>query len=58
MYLFFKRFYLFIFRERAREGEGEGEGEKHQSVASRMPQTGDLAHNSGMCPDQEWNQRP
>ena len=27
-------------------------------VASHMPPTGDLARNSGMCPDQELNQRP
>ena len=46
---FFKRFYLFIFRERGREGEKEGE--KHQCVvASHVPPTGDLAHNPGMCP--------
>ena len=37
--LFFKRFYLFIFRERGREGEREGE--EHQWVASCTP------HNSG-----------
>ena len=29
---FFKRFYLFIFRERGREGEREGE--KHQCVVA------------------------
>ena len=27
-------------------------------VASHMPPTGDLACNSGMCPDWEWNWRP
>ena len=33
--------------------------EKHQSVvASHMAPTGDLAHNPGMCPDWELNQRP
>ena len=42
--LFFKRFYLFIFRERGREEEREGE--MHQCVvASRAPPIGDLAHN-------------
>ena len=42
--------YLFIFRERGREGRREGE--KHQYVvASRMSLTGDLASNTGMCPD-------
>ena len=49
---FFKRFYLFIFRERGREGEREGE--KHQRVvASHVVPTGDLACNPGMCPDWE-----
>ena len=53
----FKRFYLFIFRERGRDGEREGE--KHQCVVtSRVPSTGDLAHNPGMCPDWELNQQP
>ena len=38
IYLFFKRFYLFILE---RGGEGEREGEKHQCVvASRAPPTG------------------
>ena len=46
---------LFIFRERGMEGEKEGE--KHQCVvASRMPPTGDLAHNPGMSPEWESNQ--
>ena len=52
---YFLRFYLFIFRER----EGERTGEKHQHVvASRVPPTGDLARNPGMCPDWESNWRP
>ena len=39
--------------------EGEREGEKHQcGVASCAPPTGDLAHNSGMCPDWESKSRP
>ena len=46
----FLRFYLFIFRERGKERERGGE--KHQLVASRTPATRDLAHNPGMCPDQ------
>ena len=34
-------------------------GEKHQCVvASHAPPTGDLAHNPGMFPDWESNQRP
>ena len=31
---------------------------KHPPVASRMHQTGDLAHSRGLCPDQESNHRP
>ena len=55
-YDFFFKFYLFIFRERG--GEGEREGEKHPCViASHITPTGDWAHNSGMCPDWESNQR-
>ena len=55
--LFFKIFYLFIFRERGREGERKGE--KHQCVVvSHMPPTGELACNPGMCPDWEWSQEP
>ena len=54
---FFLRFYLLIYLDR---GEGkEKEKEKHQCVvASYVPPTGDLACNSGMCPDWESNQRP
>ena len=51
---FFKRFYLFIFREKGRM-EGEREGEKHESGASHTPPTRDLAHNPGICPDGELN---
>ena len=55
MLSFFKRLYLFIFRERGRKGEREGE--KHQCVtASCATPTGDLACNPGMCPDWELNQ--
>ena len=55
-FFFFKTIFknLFIFREREREGEREGE--KHQSVASRTPPTGDLAHNPDKYPDRESNQ--
>ena len=39
--------------------EGERKGEKHQYVvASHVPPIGDLAHNPGICPDWELNQRP
>ena len=55
--IFFKRFYLFIFRESGREGEREGE--KYQCVvAFHVAPTGDLAHNPGICPDWESNLRP
>ena len=49
--IFFKDF--IYFRERGRVGE---RGEKHQGVvAPHTPPTGDLALNSGMCPDWESN---
>ena len=52
-----KKFIDLFFREGEREGEREGM--KHQCVlASRMPPTGDLACNPGMCPDRELNQQP
>ena len=52
--LFLKRFYLLIFREKGRQGEREGE--KHQCVvASHTPPTGNLAHNTGTCPEWELN---
>ena len=41
--VFFKGFYLFIFRETRREGEREGE--EHGSVASCTPANGDLPGN-------------
>ena len=45
------------FQERGREAEREGE--KHQCVVVPcMPQIRYLAHNPGMCPDWELNQRP
>ena len=54
---FLKRFYLFIFRETG--GEEEREGEKYQCVVTpHVLPTGDLAHNPGMCPNQESNWRP
>ena len=55
-FLLFKDF-IYFYRQRGREGEREGK--KHQCViASRVPPTGDLARNSGMCPDWESNQQP
>ena len=60
MYIYiYTHIYIYIythiyFRARGREGERE----KHQCVvASHMASTGDIAHNPGMCPDWESNQR-
>ena len=53
-FLDLKILFVFLLRERVREGERERE--KHQLVASHMPQTGDGAHNPGMCPDYKSNQ--
>ena len=55
--VFFKKQYLFNFRERGRKGEREGE-KYHYVVATRVPCTEDLACNPGMCPGWEWNRRP
>ena len=54
--VFFLRFYLFLDR-----GEGrEKERERNISVCLPLtgPTPGNLAHNPGMCPDRESNQRP
>ena len=48
---FFLKTILFILFLERRE-----EREKHPSVASHMTQTGELARNASMCPDQESNQ--
>ena len=56
---FFKKYFILFYFFRQREKEGEREGDKHQCVAaSHTPPTGDLAHNPGMRPDWESNQRP
>ena len=56
-FILFLKNISFIFRERGKEGQREGE--KHQcGVASHVPPTGNLARNSGMCPDWESNWRP
>ena len=52
---------LFIFTERGREGGREEEGERNISLLPLVrpqPPARDLARNPGMCPDQEFNQRP
>ena len=50
---------LLTFREGGREGEKhQCARELHQSVASRVSPTRDLAHNLGMHPGWELNQRP
>ena len=59
---FFKRI-LFIYFQREEKGGRETSMARdtwigHLLVASRMPPTGDLAHNPGMCPDWESNQQP
>ena len=56
IYLFFEIIFIY-FLERGREEQREGE--KHQCVvASRVPSTGDLAHNLGTCPDWESKWQP
>ena len=54
----FKDFIYLLFLER---GEWKEKGREtsvcERLVASYMPPTGDLAHNTGMCPDWEPNRR-
>ena len=61
--ILFKFFIVYLFLERRGGREEERDrnidvGELHRSVASHTLPVGDLAHNPGMCPDCEWNQRP
>ena len=49
--LYFFKDFIYLLSERGRE-------EKHQLVVSHTPPTGNLAHNPGMCPDPELNQKP
>ena len=51
----FFRSYLLIL-ERGEKERNIYVQETHRSVASHTPPTRDLAHNPGMCPDQESNQ--
>lgn len=55
-------FLLILEREGERRGRGRGKdrniNEKHhRSAASYLPPTGDQAHNLGVYPDRESNQR-
>ena len=51
--------FIYLFLDRGEGREKEREGEKHQCVvASHTPPTGNLAWNSGMCPDWESNWLP
>ena len=53
-----KKLFVFIVREEGREterGRNVDVREKHGLLASRPPQTGDLACSTGMCPDWESN---
>ena len=59
LYLCYLVIYLFIYLFLERGREGEREGKKPQCVvASYTLPTGGLAHNPGMCPAWELNQRP
>ena len=53
---FFKKY--FIFRERKGGRKRQRETLVCLYVVSHMSPTGDLAHNSGICPDWESNQWP
>ena len=56
--IFFKDFYLFVFRERGRQAGGRNINvqEKNQWAASHISPAEDLTHNPGMCPNWELNQ--
>ena len=55
---FLKIFYLFLERGEGRKRERNiNAWEIYRSIASRVPPTGHLACNPGMCPDWESNQR-
>ena len=51
-FLFFLRFYLFIFREREREGERERNIVGFPPICAPF---GDQIRNPGMCPGQGLN---
>ena len=56
IFILFKRFYLFIFRQRGREGE-RGRETLMCGCLSSTPYWGPGPH-PGMCPDWESNQQP
>ena len=59
--IFLKILFICLDRGEGREEERERNIDVqviHGLVASHTPPTGDLAHNPGMCPDQESNQWP
>ena len=51
----FLKDFIYLFLER---GEMRERGKHHCVFASHVPPTGDLARNTGMCPDWESNQQP
>ena len=57
--IYFLRFYFYFLFFGERRREGERKGVKHWYVKKTSigtPPTGELAHNPGMCPNQESNQ--
>ena len=66
LFIYFFIDFIYLFSERGEGREKVKERvisismykENHPSVASCTPPTGDLAHNTGVCPDWELNWRP
>ena len=57
-FFFFFKDFIYLYLERG-EGKEKERGGKHQCVvASRVPPSGELVYNAGVCPDWESNQRP
>ena len=50
--------FIYLFLEQEGEGGRKRQREHQRVVDSLTPPTGYLAHNGGMCPDWESNQRP
>ena len=60
MYIIRLNFLKIFFQLFLETGEGK-EKEREKNINVWLPlasPTGDLAHNSGMCPELEWNGRP